>query len=82
VVFRILLRPFIWRWLQIHAFYSDTIAYYLTNFMCFLALSLDIFSIFFFYYIVRHVTIIIFIDILVFIALLIIGVYKLFKKYN
>ncbi|AXU76685.1 transcriptional regulator [Clostridioides difficile] len=82
IVFRILLRPFIWRWLQIHAFYSDTIADYLTNFMCFVALSIEIFSILFIYNIVRHVTVIIFIDILVFIALLIIGVYKLFKKYN
>ncbi|EQF44079.1 putative membrane protein [Clostridioides difficile Y312] len=45
-------------------------------------MSIEIFSIFFIYNIVRHVTIIIFIDILVFIALLIIGVYKLFKKYN
>ncbi|VIF74102.1 transcriptional regulator [Clostridioides difficile] len=82
VVFRILLRPFIWRWLQIHAFYSDTIADYLTNFMCFVALSIEIFSILFIYNIARHVTIIIFIDIFAFIALLIIGVYKLFKKYN
>ncbi|MCE0633126.1 MerR family transcriptional regulator, partial [Clostridioides difficile] len=73
VVFRILLRPFIWRWLQIHAFYSDTIADYLTNFMCFVALSIEIFSILFIYNIARHVTIIIFIDIFVFIALLIIG---------
>ncbi len=61
-------------------FYSDTIADYLTNFMCFVALSIEIFSILFIYNIARHVTIIIFIDIFVFIALLIIGVYKLFKN--
>ncbi|NMS88348.1 MerR family transcriptional regulator [Clostridioides difficile] len=82
VMFRFILRPFIWRWLQIHTFYIDIIADYLTNFLCFVALSIEVFSIFFICNIVKHVTVIIFIDVLVFIVLLIIGLYKLFKKAN
>ncbi|MCI9977311.1 MerR family transcriptional regulator [Clostridioides difficile] len=82
VVFRFLLRPFIWRWLQIHTFHIDIIADYLTNFVCFVALSVEVFSILFIYNIVEHVTVILFIDALVFIVLLIIGWYKLFKKNN
>lgn len=82
VIIRFLLRPFIWRWLQIHAFCIDIIADYLTNFLCFVALSVEVFSIFFIYNIAKHVTVILFIDTLVFAVLLIIGWYKLFEKNN
>lgn len=80
VVFRFILRPFICRWLQIRAFYSDAIADYLTNFLCFVALSVEIFSIFFVYNIVKHITVIFFIDTCVFILLLLIGWNKIYQK--
>ncbi|MCC0631309.1 DUF1648 domain-containing protein [Clostridioides sp. ZZV15-6388] len=80
VVLRFILRPFICRWLQIRAFYSDTIADYLTNFLCFVALSVEVFSIFFVYNIVKNVTVILFIDTCVFIILLLIGWNKIYQK--
>lgn len=79
-VFRFILRPFICRWLQIRAFYSDTIADYLTNFLCFVALSVEVFSIFFVYNIVKHITVILFVDTCVFIILLLMGWNKIYKK--
>ncbi|MGO0986085.1 MerR family transcriptional regulator [Clostridioides difficile] len=80
IVFRFILRPFICRWLQIRAFYSDTIADYLTNFLCSVALSVEVFSIFFAYNIVKHITVILFVDTCVFIILLLMGWNKIYKK--
>ncbi|MCC0635073.1 MULTISPECIES: MerR family transcriptional regulator [unclassified Clostridioides] len=80
VVFRFILRPFTCRWLQIRAFYSDTIADYLTNFLCFVALSVEVFSIFFVYNIVKNVTVILFVDTCVFMILLLVGWNKIYQK--
>ncbi|MGX9755586.1 MerR family transcriptional regulator [Clostridioides difficile] len=80
VMFRFILRPFICRWLQIRALYSGTIADYLTNFLCLVALSVEVFSIFFVYNIVNHITVVLFIDTCVFIILLLMGWNKIYKK--
>lgn len=45
VIFRFFLRPFVWRWLQLKGFYGDAPANYLTNFLCFVALSVETFTI-------------------------------------
>lgn len=73
VILRFFVRPFIWRWLHINGFYSDAIADYITNFLCFVAMSFEVFSIPFVYDIVKHVTVILFVDAIIFIGLLLIG---------
>ncbi|MCD2491880.1 MerR family transcriptional regulator [Lacrimispora sp. NSJ-141] len=56
VVIRFFLRPFIWRSLRLNGFYSDVAADYLSNFLCFVVLSVEIFTILFCLGHVKHVT--------------------------
>ncbi len=71
ILIRFLLKPFIWRWLQINMFYGESITNYITNFMCFVALSVEIFTILFIAGIVKHITVILLIDTTVFMGLLV-----------
>ncbi len=77
IIIRFILKPFIWRWLQINAYYSESITNYLTNFMCFVTFSIEIFTMLFISGIVKHITVILFIDAAVFFGLLFIGWSKL-----
>lgn len=80
ILLRFLLRPFIWRWLQLHMpIFSDTIANYITNFLCFAALSFELFSILFVYGVVKHITVLVVANIIVFIGLLAAGLYKMLQ---
>lgn len=80
VVARFLLRPFIWRWLKMHIMDSDSVTDYITNYVCFLALSVEIFVILYVNEIVKHVTVLLFIDTFVLIGLLIIAMYRIYLK--
>lgn len=84
VVFRFALRPFIWRWLKTNMgvirYRSDSVTDYITNYLCFVALSVEIFIILYVKEIVKHVTIIILIDTFVLIGILLMAVYKATRK--
>lgn len=80
MIIKFILRPFIWRWLKVNVIDSDSITDYITNYLCFIALSVQIFIILFVKEIVNHVTIILFIDTVVLIGLLIIAMYRMSRK--
>lgn len=87
VVFHFGLRPFIWRWLQIRVScrevsISDAVADYLTNFVCFLALSVELFTVLFVCGMAESVTTLIFVNVVVFIGLLTAAGIKLQSKYK
>ena len=62
VIIKFILRHFIWRWLKVNVVESDYITNYIVNYLCFIALSVQIFIILFVKEIIKHVTIILFID--------------------
>ncbi|MGN0267747.1 MAG: MerR family transcriptional regulator [Lachnospiraceae bacterium] len=82
MVIRFLLRPFIWRWLRINIFDSDSITDYITNYLCFIAFSIEIFIILYVNGIAEDVTVILFIDTFVLIGLLVMAVYKITGNRN
>lgn len=69
VIIKFILRPYIWRWLKLRVIDSDSITDCITNFLCFIAMSFQIFIILFVNGIMKHVTIILLIDIVVLIGL-------------
>lgn len=80
IIIKFLLRPFIWRWLRINNVDSDLITDYITNYLCFAALSVQIFIILYVKGIIKYVTIILFLDTAVLIGLLIIAMYRMAGK--
>jgi len=74
------LRPFVWRWLKIKGIDSEAIADYLANYACFVALSVEVFIILFVKEILRHVTIVLFIDTFVLLGLLFVAVRRATKR--
>lgn len=76
-IIRFVLRPFIWRWLKINIMDSESVTDYITNYLCFIALSVEAFIILYVKELVKHVTVILFIDTLVLIGLLLIAVYRI-----
>ncbi|MGN0292098.1 MAG: MerR family transcriptional regulator, partial [Lachnospiraceae bacterium] len=70
VIIRFVLRPFIWRWLKINIIDSESVTDYITNYLCFIALSVETFIILYVKEIVKHVTVILFVDTFVLIGLL------------
>ena len=80
IIIRFVLRPFIWRWLIINIIDSDTVADYIANYLCFMTLSVEIFIILYVHKIAEHVTVVLFVDTLVFIGLLLMAVYKVTRK--
>ncbi|QNM04997.1 MerR family transcriptional regulator [Qiania dongpingensis] len=66
-VIRFFLRPFIWRSLRLNGFYSDIASDYLANFLCFVALSVEIFTILFCLGHAKHVSMVLLIDAAVFV---------------
>ena len=62
LIIRLVLRPYIWRWLKLNIIESETIANYITNYLCFIALSVEVFIILYVYEFVKHITVILFMD--------------------
>lgn len=80
IVIRYLLKPFIYAKLQMNNHYGEIITEYLTNYMCFIVLSAEVFSILFIYGVVKNIVAVLFVDTAVLIGLLIAGVIKLDLK--
>ena len=59
---------------------NDSLADYIANFLCFIALSVEIFIVLYVKEIVRYVTILLFTDTFVFIGLLVVVMYKMRRK--
>lgn len=77
VVIRVVLRPFIYARLNMSHFYGELITEYLTNYLCFVALSAEIFSILFMYGVVKNIVFVLVMDTVVFIGLLAAGIIKM-----
>lgn len=77
VIIRFILRPFIWRWLGKNFMESDSATDYITNYLCSIALSVEVFIILYVNEIVKYVTAVLFIDTFVLIGLLLIAVYRI-----
>lgn len=82
VLVRYILRFCIYAKLQMNNAYNSIIAEYLTNFICFIVLSAEVFSILFIYHIVKNIVLLLFVDTVVFILVLIIGLTKLSLSEN
>lgn len=74
------LRPFLWRWLQKNIVESDSITDYITNYLCLIVLSVEIFIILYVNEFVSHITVILFIDTFVLIGLLLIAICKSMRR--
>ena len=82
IIIRYLLKPLIYAKLQMGNPYGEIITEYLINYMCFLALSAEVFSILFIYGVVKNIVIVIFVDTGVLIGLLVVGFTKMDLKRN
>ena len=77
IIIRYLLKPFIYVKLQMNNYYGEIITEYLTNYMCFIVLSVEIFSILFTFGVVKSVVALLFVITAVFIGLLVVGLIKM-----
>ena len=77
IIIRYLLKPFIYAKLQMNNYYGEIITEYLTNYMCFIVLSIEIFSILFTFGVVKNIVILLFVNTVVFIGLLVVGLTKM-----
>ena len=77
IIIRYLLKPFIYAKLQMNNYYGEIITEYLTNYMCFIVLSVEIFSILFTFGVVKGVVVLLFMDTAIFIGLLVVGLVKM-----
>ncbi|RHP35728.1 MerR family transcriptional regulator [Lachnotalea sp. AF33-28] len=76
VIIRLLLRPFIWRWLG-NMGQADLVTDYLTNFLCFVACSAQMFTVLFVFGVMKHITAVLAVDALVFFIVLYKGLMKM-----
>lgn len=77
IVIRYLLRPFINVKLQMHHHCGEMLTEYLSNYLCFLALSAEAFTILFVYGVVRNIVIVLAVDTVVLIGLMLLGIAKM-----
>ena len=77
IIIRYLLKPFIYAKLQMNNYYGEIITEYLTNYMCFMVLSIEIFSILFTFGVVKSIVVLLFVNTVVFIGLLVVGLIKM-----
>lgn len=77
IIIRLFLRPVILVRLLMNYPYGELITEYLTNYLCFIALSVELFSILFVYGLVKSIVIVLLIDTVVLIGTLIIGIAKM-----
>lgn len=80
IIIRFFLRPFISRWLKMNIIDNDALTDYIVNFLCFIALSVEIFIILYVKGTVRYVTTLLFADTFVLIGLLLVAMYKMRGK--
>ena len=73
IVIRYVLRPFIWRWLYMHTVYSDSLADYITNSLCLVAVSVKIFTLLYVHGTVKHITVVLLADTIVLAAVFLAG---------
>lgn len=77
IIIRYLLKPLIYVKLRMMNHYGEMITEYLTNYMCFIALSVEIFSILFVFGVVKSIVAVLFVDTAVLIGLLAAGLTKM-----
>ena len=77
IIIRYILKPFIYVKLQMNNYYGKIITEYITNYMCFIVLSVEIFSILFTFGVVKSVVALLFVNTTVFIGLLVAGLVKM-----
>lgn len=77
LLIRYLIRPAIYAKLQRNFYHKEIITEYLANVLCFIALSTEIFSILYIYGLVKHLPVVLLVDILVFSGLLLMGFMKM-----
>lgn len=70
-------RPAIYARFLRNCFYGETITEYLSNYLCFIALSVELFSILFVHGLVKSVVTVLFVDTVVFIGILIAAIMKI-----
>ena len=76
ICIRILLRPVIYVRFLMNYIYGELITEYLSNYLCFIALSVEVFSILFVYGLTKSVVAVLLVDTVVLIGLLIAGITK------
>ena len=77
VIIRYLIRPWLAVKLQMESYRNEIITEYLTNYLCFLALSVEIFSILFLYGVVKNIVLLLFFDTAVLLGVLVVGMIKM-----
>lgn len=77
IAIRYLLRPFIYAKLQTNIVFGEMITEYLSNYACFIALSVEVFSILFVQGLLKNVVAVLLIDTVVLIGILIAGITKM-----
>lgn len=77
ICIRILLRPVIYVRFLMNYIYGELITEYLSNYLCFVALSVEVFSIMFIYGLIKSVVAVLLVDTVVLIGILIIGITKI-----
>lgn len=81
IMIRILLRPIIYVRLLMNYLHGELISEYLSNYLCFIALSVEVFSILFVYGLVKSVVSVLLIDTVVLIGILVVGIAKIATLY-
>lgn len=76
IVIRYLLKQFLYAKLQTNDDRREMVTAYITNYMCFVALSAEIFTILFIYGVVKSIVTVLFVDTVVLIGMLVIGLTK------
>lgn len=76
ICIRILLRPVIYVRFLINYVYGELITEYLSNYLCFIALSVEVFSIMFIYGLIKSVVAVLLVDTVALIGILIVGITK------
>lgn len=77
IIIRLFLRPVIHARLLMNYLHGELITEYLTNYLCFIALSVELFSILFVYDLVKSIVSVLLIDTVVLIGTLIVGITKM-----
>lgn len=77
ICIRILLRPVIYVKFLMNYIYGELITEYLSNYLCFVALSAEVFSILFIYGLIKSVVAVLLVDTVVLIGILIVGITKI-----
>lgn len=76
ICIRILLRPVIYVKFLMNYIYGELITEYLSNYLCFIALSVEVFSIMFVYGLIKNVVAVLLVDTVALIGILIVGITK------